>query len=326
MEGEFRLEEVLNAAMAVAKGDFATWKDHAAQAFRRMGQRTSSEIVKLLTSNIYAASQHSGVEFKQLWDEVVPFYHALAVWARDGYPAFSLSPDFFTAIACTDFGDPTEEPLYMPFEAFVVTFPKSRQFDDASRLFVYQIPAVDVDGKGELHVRWLLNRTTLLTEDPIFTQWPIGFTRKQLVAEAAMLNNKVGVGYREIDDRAQTMLARARMLLSNTLSYVEAAGPLPASQPAKRATPSPVERLHPTKAVFQVGRPVRLDGGMRRALEASGDDAQKWQLAQRFIVRGHWRNQVYGEGRALRRRQWIAPFWKGPENVVEALSRTYDVV
>lgn len=32
-----------------------------------------------------------------------------------------------------------------------------------------------------------------------------------------------------------------------------------------------------------------------------------------FLVRGHWRNQSHGKGRALRRRQWIEPFWKGPE-------------
>lgn len=32
----------------------------------------------------------------------------------------------------------------------------------------------------------------------------------------------------------------------------------------------------------------------------------------RYIVRGFWRNQPYGEGHALRRRQWIPPYVKGP--------------
>lgn len=33
-----------------------------------------------------------------------------------------------------------------------------------------------------------------------------------------------------------------------------------------------------------------------------------------WIVRGHWRNQAYGVGRALRRPKWIAPYTKGPDD------------
>lgn len=34
----------------------------------------------------------------------------------------------------------------------------------------------------------------------------------------------------------------------------------------------------------------------------------------RFPVEGFWRNQPYGQGRALRRRQWIAEHWRGPRD------------
>lgn len=34
----------------------------------------------------------------------------------------------------------------------------------------------------------------------------------------------------------------------------------------------------------------------------------------RWIVRGFWREQPYGKGHALRRRQWIPPFVKGPSD------------
>lgn len=33
----------------------------------------------------------------------------------------------------------------------------------------------------------------------------------------------------------------------------------------------------------------------------------------RWVVRGHWRQQPHGKGRAERRLQWIAPYVKGPE-------------
>ena len=42
----------------------------------------------------------------------------------------------------------------------------------------------------------------------------------------------------------------------------------------------------------------------------------------RFMVRGHWRNQAHGPGRAERKLIRIEPFWKGPD-MAEAVSRIY---
>lgn len=36
--------------------------------------------------------------------------------------------------------------------------------------------------------------------------------------------------------------------------------------------------------------------------------------AHQWIVNGHWRNQPWGTARSQRRRQWIAPYIKGPED------------
>lgn len=44
----------------------------------------------------------------------------------------------------------------------------------------------------------------------------------------------------------------------------------------------------------------------------------------RFIVRGHWRNQVHGEGRTKRKLIWIKPHFKGPE-ITEVVNRPYVV-
>lgn len=54
------------------------------------------------------------------------------------------------------------------------------------------------------------------------------------------------------------------------------------------------------------------------------EDANGKTLDCRFIVRGHWRNQVCGPFRAERRRIWIAPFWKGPE-LSKVINKTYVV-
>lgn len=49
-----------------------------------------------------------------------------------------------------------------------------------------------------------------------------------------------------------------------------------------------------------------------------------YKLAARFIVRGHWRNQPYGEGLSKTKIIWIQPYWKGPD-MGRLLSSDYTV-
>jgi hypothetical protein len=41
----------------------------------------------------------------------------------------------------------------------------------------------------------------------------------------------------------------------------------------------------------------------------------------RTLVTGHWKRQVHGEGRALRKWIFISPFWRGPDEAVESNPR-----
>lgn len=63
--------------------------------------------------------------------------------------------------------------------------------------------------------------------------------------------------------------------------------------------------------------------------QANGDDAPGRKHAapdHRFIVTGHWREQPYGPGRSRRRRQWIAPYIKGPKDKPLRLDETVRVL
>ena len=71
--------------------------------------------------------------------------------------------------------------------------------------------------------------------------------------------------------------------------------------------PNPQVRYH------DVGRTIKLDPKLVTAARA-GSREIALQIKHRFIVRGHYRNQVHGVGRADRKRIWIAPFFKGPED------------
>lgn len=54
------------------------------------------------------------------------------------------------------------------------------------------------------------------------------------------------------------------------------------------------------------------DGRETSDADDGENSGKRCEYAYRFIVRGFYRNQPYGPGRKLRRRQWIPPFVKGP--------------
>jgi hypothetical protein len=331
------LRHVVEAAYAVAEGRYAEWHEVAKSIEARHRGVAPEQLAEWVCLTNYAAVGF-GTSWEKLTAETLAFYVALYEWARGGYPHFALTTDFFSAVAVTDFGDETsEEPLHMPFPAFTLSFPRTDFFGDASRAVVYRVPSVVWKPgttvmpdrpplAGEFDIWWKHYRITLITEDPVFTQWPIGYSRHSVAHDPALLAPTNDYGARNIAPHEAPQLAKLRRMLVNVLTYIDAAGPLPTeTRPRRNPPPAPVERTHPTKNIYDVGRVVKLDGALRRAMAASEGDAQRVALAHRFIVRGHWRWQAHGEGRALRRRQWIQPFWKGPENVVEALSRTYEV-
>ena len=80
--------------------------------------------------------------------------------------------------------------------------------------------------------------------------------------------------------------------------------------------------------LWRLGREIKLPREVRdaaRTFVGRGFMPSKWRIQSRFTVRGHWRNQPFGPGRTERRRRWIAPYWKGPENASVAIERLYAV-
>jgi len=320
-------DAIINAILPFntgAKGEGL--REAALAVLKRHGAKAGMD--EVMTWCYRAMAQH--YHFANLpgaYEETVPFYAALCQWAQLGCPHFSLTPDFFSAVALTDFGDPTDEPLYMPFDAFTVSFPPTEFFSQATRLMVYRLPRMSAGNTEIKTISWKMYRATLLKDEPIFTQWPIGMSRRELMEEAAALDAKVPTpGMRPLDPEEQVLPLRVRTMLANVMSYIESHGPLPTTPRARKgAVPAPVELTHHDRPLFEVGRTVKLDGGLRRALLENAGSPERWHVAQRYVVRGHWRNQAYGEGRLLRKRKWIEPHWKGPENAVEAINRNYEV-
>ena len=123
----------------------------------------------------------------------------------------------------------------------------------------------------------------------------------------------------ESDERTLTLLARLYTnvaLLMTDSSNVRQIGkshnnPSPArSARERRSVPNPIART------YQITTPVRHD--FRPIVQdyiRHGGGAPSVQS----VVTGHWKMQVYGAGRTLRKRIFVQPYWRGPEDAPIAL-------
>lgn len=74
--------------------------------------------------------------------------------------------------------------------------------------------------------------------------------------------------------------------------------------------------------VFEVGSDVVVDASIREYVRNGGTGQS---LTYRSIVRGHWRNQAHGPGRALRTKKWIEPHIRGAELPTKVVGHNYKV-
>lgn len=114
----------------------------------------------------------------------------------------------------------------------------------------------------------------------------------------------------DADRRAQRTIQR---IVFGLLAYVSAVdGAVTRREPERRKPKrAPESRPSLTVTQWEVGRTVRLDPQLVRTARG-GSREIALSVKHRFTVRGHYRNQACGAGRADRKRIWVAPFWKGP--------------
>lgn len=127
-------------------------------------------------------------------------------------------------------------------------------------------------------------------------------------------------GMRSIGDTFRTSLLSSMsmrdaillvwMLASKQLRMLEST-----TRPATAGVPPRAKKDQPKRGRDDDVTVVTL----RRHVRAQVEQVQRSEestrhLTHRFVVRGHWRNQAYGTNRALRRRTYILPFVKGPQD------------
>ncbi|RLC88661.1 MAG: hypothetical protein DRJ03_01950 [Chloroflexi bacterium] len=310
----------------------------AAGLLERAGLPTYAQFVQgWLPSEITVAiaEKVGGVETPIFVAAMQAFYSALIV-AKSGDTVFTLSAELIHALRDTEIPDIPVEEVRLPFDGINVDFPRGTLGGPAAevgRLLMCMVPGDRF--RVVYHHDAFTNYVSFLPEE--------GKTLFQCAASAQeqqhqMLSDPSLVqAFRDAALYADYWKTDMFRLAINTMLYITS----PDADVVEDKT-----QLHEIHAKLQglkkgrkqevlldklrkakqrkryiVGAKFRLAAEYNAALT---DKGKKWALQQRVRVMGHWKNQPYGPKSELRRRQWLAPYWKGP-SYAEMVEKGYVV-
>lgn len=240
-------------------------------------------------------------------------------WRSLAFPSVEIhDPKLAASLICTSAGPDAAEHFEPPWDAFLLRLPEGafmvpRASDgQLENLYAVRVMRMRLAEGGE---RW-----TISGSGPTTQWWTRGMTRSGMLDDAGMPDlghhGDEALGFSlPLDDEDGRIMVATRRLVRNVVLWMtdperrRAAEHRPSRKAQRARAHARGERVAPLSR-YVMTAPVRIDA--RPAVQAflRGDRSSP---AVRSLVRGFWRRQVHGQGRALRRLQWIDPYWRGGE-------------
>ena len=253
-------------------------------------------------------------------------YFGAARWADQGFPTITMGERFAAALCATEVPEEMYGDLKPPWKAFVVEIPaglftvydpEHQERIRATRILVQHV----VDSSDEAAWWW-----TLFSEkDQHF--WRQGTVEQILkpiefgAREQERYRIHAGEAFGEQvsqDERIYHVISR--LIFNSILTLLDPERVRRVGSSHKRYEGRDHvgnERLGPPEQrVFIVGKPINLDCRERMREYLEGRSGKTFKVTTQFLVHGHWRWQTHGPKNSLRRRQWLEPYWKGPQDGV----------
>ena len=279
---------------------------------------------------------------------------ALIRWAAIGAPQFQLTAGSGAAFVLTEVDEVRWEDVRFPFDHYCIRLPSPSpltfvDFDqkerDVTRILVTKCTVPSVTHEEQTSIL----RTVQSLWDmkaPVEKFWPVierllpipavyveagddsgeGIHRQYLIPEDGSVTladwcspGREGVWQHERSRHAMTLVCRVVACLSLYLDHSDG----PESKWDRTRLQRNKDRGKGT--TWTIGEGIKLPKALREAARYLGmadRSPAQWKLQSRQCVRGYFRNQPYGHGRQERRRQWVAPYWRGPETA-EVSEKTY---
>lgn len=259
-----------------------------------------------------------------------------ARWVDQGMPVIRLGHRRLGALMATSVPPEMAEDVKPPFKAFFIELPpgmlqiKEGVNDSMVDCQGVMVWAAQYDREVSFHlpkerIGQQLWSWMAVTGKPLI-QWQLHRTTRELIEHRELgdvVNDWDAFGFElgDYDNRVTVLINRlicstCLLMTSKPEDFVE-----------KRERPGvkvkgkkPRKKDAPEFRVFVNTKPITVD--VRPALRAFLGGHGGGPPTKQVLVRGHWKRQPYGPRHSLRKRIWLEPFWRGPEDGLIS-SRTY---
>jgi hypothetical protein len=239
------------------------------------------------------------------------------MWAVHAFQRITTSHTYAAAMMCTDADAESLASIHEQWSAFLVIVPngllKAADKYEFRRILVTtvtnyaELTIVDFSNPGEEIMLTISDHASTLPE---LLSRSDDYALEHDIRDRH--NTRVSPHKSEIS-RAFTM---ARRLVAGLLLSMQNADAVRTREVERKAgRPGKREEEEPAHRIVIVGQPITVDcrDGVRHYIERGrGKSGGGGGLPQvQWMVRGHWRRQVYGVGRLGRKTIWIKPHWAG---------------
>lgn len=277
------------------------WRD----SYRQLPPIEAERVVSHYFTALYEAAnpmkQRTAVAFAQF----------AALWAHEAYQKIVTSHTYGAALMCTDADEASLGDLKCPWNAFMVVIPDgllsidfdgdpirygrvlvSQASDGQASMILYDPGQAGIRDGNVLVIKdtslsKLLSDNNTLLEDEGSVRVGTSFYRALMMAKRLVIGLMMAVLF---TDNHKTKSSRHGASSSHRA---------PGQQPDHRMT--------------VVGEPIKIDCRAKVAeyLANKPRGGKSKAPSVQVLVRGFYREQVWGPRNSLRRRQWIQPFWRG---------------
>lgn len=232
--------------------------------------------------------------------------HRIIRWVYCGMPTYVVDPDTAAMLALTDVDTLTIDQVRFPYPTFMVVLsPGSPLWMDdrghTKEVRMIWVHRADVAGPC-MHIT---PQTALegVGLPNIYGLEPPGTLADTWLTETKQL---FGEAMTELDRDA---IKGALRLTTSLVMHMQQSRPRQ-SKPRHKVASARHERMGLPLPADWIVAPIQMPQPIRDALREGGSRIQG-KLTARHVVRGHWRQQPCGPGRADRKTIWIEPFWRG---------------
>ena len=233
------------------------------------------------------------------------FYEFACAWHDNGFPAVDIGHKHAASLMATNTRADSISEARAPWSAFLVRIPRGLLSHDIKQRVRFADGTVREDGAVTRHALYALVLVdAYVTVHIAGEEGVFGIVKAESVAE---------LGDTAKCDATGNLVARLVLGVCMEMTTSAYKGGSLRPQPVKRDG----RTGEPQTWTFKLSRDVKVD--CRAAVRDYCAGITHSAPSVQSLVRGHWRQQPCGKGRAERRNIFVEPYWRGPEGAPIAL-------